>query len=147
MWALQRSQRAIINQCFTKKVADKDRRCLDEELLEAEAKVEEDEKAEVEEFEEQEQKAEREDPITAFIKEFVSAKRINHGFRWGGDAMNSLQAALIDKGLTITMGNMKLKIKAYVTPVAGHSFAALAGSPEFHKVVVISENNMSGFQC
>ena len=45
--------------------------------------------------------------------------------------MNSLQAALIDKGLTITMDNMKLKIKAYVTPVAGHSFTALAGSPEF----------------
>ena len=103
----------------------------DEEVVENEAKAEEEEKDEEEAEEEPEQKAEREDPIRAFIREYVSAKRITHGFRWGGDAMNTLQATLIAKGLTITTDDMKLKIKAYVMPVAVPSFAAPADSPEF----------------
>lgn len=107
----------------------------DEEEAHAEKYGEDEEEAkderdlEVMDEEQPEIRAEPVNPITVFIREYVSEKRITHGFRWGGDAMNTLQAALISKNLAVTVENMKLQIKAYVTPVVT-SLAAVTSSPE-----------------
>ena len=60
---------------------------------------------------------ETEDPIVMFVKEYVRAHCITHRFRWGGDAMNALQSALISKHITLTMDDMRDKIKTFVQPV------------------------------
>ncbi len=56
------------------------------------------------------------DPIELFVKEYVCDHKITHRFRWGGDAMNKLQFEVISKQITITVDDMKDKIKAFVQP-------------------------------
>jgi len=90
----------------------------DEEDGQEEEKEEEEPEEEAEENnEDDEEKAEREDPIQLFVKEYVAARRITSGYRWSVDNVNALQAALISKGLTTTVDTMRMKIKAYVSPM------------------------------
>jgi hypothetical protein len=62
------------------------------------------------------EETESRDPVQAFVKQYVAAKRITHRFRWSGDATNALQASLISTGLALTVEDMRMRIKAYVTP-------------------------------
>ena len=86
-----------------------------EDADESEEDVEEKEDEKV--LAEEEEQIEHEDPIQLFIKEYVRAHNITHRFRWGADALNALQSAIIEKNLTITQDYMKNKIKVFVAPV------------------------------
>jgi hypothetical protein len=89
----------------------------EEEGGQEEEKEEEEPEDAEENNEDDEEKAEREDPTQLFVKEYVAARRITSGYRWSGDNVNALQAALISKGLTTTVDTMRMKIKAYVSPI------------------------------
>ena len=89
----------------------------DQDDQEEEKEEEEPEEDAEENDDDAEEKAEREDPIQLFVKEYVAARRITTGYRWSGDNVNALQAAVISKGLTTTVDTVRMKIKAYVTPV------------------------------
>ena len=89
----------------------------DQDDQEEEKEEEEPEEDAEENDDDAEEKAEREDPIQLFVKEYVAARRITTGYRWSGDNVNALQAAVISKGLTTTVDTVRMKVKAYVTPV------------------------------
>jgi len=58
------------------------------------------------------------DAVACFVETCVreSVPQITHKFRWNSDADNKLQTELIRKKLSITVEDMKARIKAYVLP-------------------------------